>query len=291
MSKEIDQAIDVVALAVDVAAKVATRRDNGEAITDQEIIARHPTLHPHLASELKRISSRDMENSSQHSQNDIRLTVLIAPDDQHETSGDFTALPSQGLPSDSEGGQENSRAFSPVQDTIAATQRFRPQFRPPMATLQIFHDIPDVYETYPVRRDRTVIGRARGDVVVPHDPMMSSEHAEIRRSFSDGQWAWELRDLGSTNGTFVGIDEVSLSDGDELVLGSQRYRFICDNDSASLEHFVNGLAVDAMTLSKAGTLIGRDKAGEMSCLADEFLDAKHALFGMTAEGRWGGQKH
>jgi pSer/pThr/pTyr-binding forkhead associated (FHA) protein len=62
------------------------------------------------------------------------------------------------------------------------------------------------------------LGRAEGlDVVLP-DASVSRFHAEIL-STSDG---WVVRDLDSTNGTYVNgsrVDSAQLKDGDELGIG------------------------------------------------------------------------
>jgi hypothetical protein len=62
---------------------------------------------------------------------------------------------------------------------------------------------------------------------VPEGAYVSRKHAKIE--YEDG--AWKLRDLGSSNGTFIlrndfeRIDEADLSDGDEFALGNARFVF------------------------------------------------------------------
>jgi len=72
-------------------------------------------------------------------------------------------------------------------------------------------------DCFPVFGDRLVIGRRRGDLVLP-DPEISAAHCEIVRS-AEG---YLVRDLRSTNGTFVNgepIKEHVLSPGDQLGVG------------------------------------------------------------------------
>lgn len=56
-------------------------------------------------------------------------------------------------------------------------------------------------EVIRIRRDVTIIGRAQGDILIPHDEQISGRHAEIRRSEIDGEFQFTISDLSSTNGT------------------------------------------------------------------------------------------
>lgn len=79
---------------------------------------------------------------------------------------------------------------------------------------------------YPVTvHDRLSIGRSRENgLSIPKDPSISSKHCEI--SYANG--ALYVRDLGSTNGTFVNGVPISglyrLQDGDVLMLGKTELR-------------------------------------------------------------------
>ncbi len=81
---------------------------------------------------------------------------------------------------------------------------------------------------YPIRRSAVVIGRsprAANDLVVEGDGQMSKRHARIELD-ADGRFT--LYDLGSTNGSRVNgrrVDNRTLHDGDEVVLGSTRFAF------------------------------------------------------------------
>ncbi len=68
-----------------------------------------------------------------------------------------------------------------------------------------------------------VLGRERGCDVIVRDPRASRRHAELRR-LAGGRVL--LRDLGSSNGTWVGgerVAEAVLSGGEELRLGDVRF--------------------------------------------------------------------
>ncbi len=113
----------------------------------------------------------------------------------------------------------------PPLPTIPETQRERPTQRPPMARLCILDDGKQDGEWVRIRTDRTVIGRADGDVRIPHDVQMSSRHAEIVREQTPTGWRWLLHDLGSTNGTFVRIADTVLRNYNEFLIGLGHYRF------------------------------------------------------------------
>lgn len=72
-------------------------------------------------------------------------------------------------------------------------------------------------QRYVVDKERFVIGRRKGDLIV-QDPEVSGTHAEIIEVAA----GWILRDLGSTNGSYVNGDlvrESLLAHNDELGLG------------------------------------------------------------------------
>jgi len=71
--------------------------------------------------------------------------------------------------------------------------------------------------------EHTIIGRSRSNGCVLSDPTVSRAHAVV--SYRDGTWS--LRDLGSTNGTYVNgrriTDETEVRPGDEVAFGAERY--------------------------------------------------------------------
>jgi pSer/pThr/pTyr-binding forkhead associated (FHA) protein len=88
-------------------------------------------------------------------------------------------------------------------------------------SLQTVEDRPrDVYH---LSRAETVLGREQGDIVFTDDPFMSRRHAAIRRDPNTNHFT--LRDLGSSNGTFVAIrGRHHLSPGDHLRIGQHLFR-------------------------------------------------------------------
>ncbi len=78
---------------------------------------------------------------------------------------------------------------------------------------------------YPIKETYAVIGRSRDAAVPLKDPMVSREHAAI--VFHED--AFILKDLDSTNGTYMGgalIKESELSHGDKFHIGNTVLQFI-----------------------------------------------------------------
>ncbi len=110
----------------------------------------------------------------------------------------------------------------PKADEVAVP---RPRYRPPTAVLQILDDSRRSGETVRLRTESCVIGRTEGDVRIVHDLQISTRHAEITRVLRDGKYSWRLRDLGSTNGTYVRVKAALLADDQEIIVGQRRFRF------------------------------------------------------------------
>jgi len=102
---------------------------------------------------------------------------------------------------------------------------YRPRLRPPMATLRIYDDDLKGWETIRIRQRETVIGRSEGDITIPHERMMSSQHARISCRYQDQHFCWFITDLESTNGTFLQIRAAKIQHNSEVFFGSFRYRF------------------------------------------------------------------
>ena len=78
-------------------------------------------------------------------------------------------------------------------------------------------------DIYYVCREETVIGRENGDIVFTADPFMSRRHASITRNVESASFS--LRDLGSSNGTFLALrQERALEDGDHVRIGQHLFR-------------------------------------------------------------------
>lgn len=77
-------------------------------------------------------------------------------------------------------------------------------------------------QRYPLLGAITVLGRDDDVDIVIDDPGVSRRHGEVRITHDGPHLVMSLRDLGSTNGTFVNgerIDSMHVQDGDRLTLG------------------------------------------------------------------------
>jgi pSer/pThr/pTyr-binding forkhead associated (FHA) protein len=77
-------------------------------------------------------------------------------------------------------------------------------------------------ERYPLIGAHTVIGRDELADVVLDDPGISRRHCEIRVTNDGPHLVTSVRDLGSTNGTFVNGERITstrLDEGDEITIG------------------------------------------------------------------------
>ncbi len=82
-------------------------------------------------------------------------------------------------------------------------------------------------DVYYVTRNQVVLGREHGDIVFSQDAFMSRRHAVLGRDPETRQFM--LRDLGSSNGTFVAIrQEHELREGDHLRVGQHLFRLDVD---------------------------------------------------------------
>ena len=82
-----------------------------------------------------------------------------------------------------------------------------------------------VGESFPLDRDRMMIGRSPSAEIFLDDITVSRDHAVVVRRGD----AHHLDDMGSLNGTYVNrrrIDSQQLSDGDELQIGKYKLVYV-----------------------------------------------------------------
>lgn len=94
-----------------------------------------------------------------------------------------------------------------------------------MAVLTVFDDGDDSGELVRIRESIFVIGRTDGNLTIPHDSSISGRHLEISRRGEGRAARWFLRDLSSTNGTFVRAAHLTLQQDQEVLIGRTRLRF------------------------------------------------------------------
>lgn len=83
-------------------------------------------------------------------------------------------------------------------------------------------------DRYPLLGPVTVLGRDIGNTIVVDDANVSRRHCEIRVTPDGPHLVARVKDLGSTNGTWVNgerSDSRRLRDGDEVTIGSTRMTF------------------------------------------------------------------
>jgi hypothetical protein len=195
----------------------------------------------------------------------------------------------------------------------AEVQPERPVQRPPMALLCILDDGRQEGEWVRLRADRTIIGRTEGDVLIPHDGLVSGRHAELVRRPASSGYRWVLIDLRSTNGSFVRISNTLLRHESELLIGSGRYRFEMGGSAARAttqgeaqrqtteawsDSSVRALVPSLVELSPAGPVqrlpltlpeywIGRDaKACAIDRPGDVLTSPRHVRLYRDAKSQW-----
>jgi hypothetical protein len=113
----------------------------------------------------------------------------------------------------------------PTDDGLEATQRQAPVAPPSPPRRVNPADRPwlDVDgERYPLMGAMTVLGRDDSADIILDDPGISRRHSEIRVTNDGPHVVASIRDLGSTNGTFVNSERITsqrLSDGDRITVG------------------------------------------------------------------------
>lgn len=91
----------------------------------------------------------------------------------------------------------------------------------------------------PLDEAATVLGRSPTEGVWVNSQSVSRVHARIVRRISEEGEAFEVEDLGSTNGTFVNNKQVSsarLKDGDKIRLGAVLFKFTLQDSVDSHFH-------------------------------------------------------
>jgi pSer/pThr/pTyr-binding forkhead associated (FHA) protein len=99
-----------------------------------------------------------------------------------------------------------------------------PALEPGTAMLVVIRG-PNAGARYLLDRDTTTVGRHPDCEIFLHDVTVSRRHSEFRRS-GDG---FELRDLGSLNGTYVNgqrVEAEALKSGDEVQIGRFKLLYV-----------------------------------------------------------------
>jgi len=283
------------AIAQKIALDALTRRRKGEEVSDETILSEHPQeLRDVILEQLQRLRRIERAKDAILANAQVDGTLEIShlsgePITDEVSSPKISRFTIQELPEDS-----HFRATSQVPDSsnppsaqdASKTPLYRPSNRPPMALLQLIHDGQMTTSLYPIMKDRFRIGRAEGDVVVPFDLWMSGKHAEIQRRRRGELFYWVIKDLKSTNGTFIHTSQAELQNGDELFLGRERYRFLLQDGKAGIAHATKGSG-QQWWVKGSKVILGRSASSEMKPLqTDPYLDPIHAEITRNEEGKW-----
>lgn len=181
----------------------------------------------------------------------------------------------------------SSRRESTKPTTLISTPVYRPQRRPPMALLSVLDDDQMSAEVVRIRDGSFVIGRLEGDLVIKHDQLMSRKHAQITRTVEGQTCRWVLKDLGSVNGAFLRVGQVTLVDRIRLLLGSELVRFNqpAGTDNAVLVEVAPG-SEQKVALPPGVHWIGTDASCVDFLRASPYLDPKGLRIECDAGGVW-----
>ncbi len=169
---------------------------------------------------------------------------------------------------------------------------FRPANRPPVIKICLLDDNSGREgEWFRIRQSRFVIGRTEGDLTIGHDKSISSRHAEILLKVSgDGLFDFLIRDLDTTNGTFARAARAILEDGQEILLGSRRYKLKCRSGAARDDRLIEVSKKGrgkTFRLGRPPVVIGRDPTEcQLLILDDPFLSPVHAVLKRDDKNRW-----
>lgn len=177
------------------------------------------------------------------------------------------------------------------------TVRYRPAQRPPTAVLWVMDDDQESAERVRIREASLTLGRGDAGLAFPHDSQISSRHAEISRRLEDGRWNWYLKDLNSTNGTFVKVAKARLSHGWEFRVGYHQFRFELAEGAEDVSPAAPPpatlikLAADGpgerYTLDDGEHIVGRDPSRCWLALEeDPTVSPEHARIYCDDRGRW-----
>ena len=115
----------------------------------------------------------------------------------------------------------------------------------------IVYDGDEIGAIHPLTKAESVIGRTpEADIVIP-ETQVSRRHAMVRCADQENQ-IWEVRDLGSTNGTCLDgspINSAPLRDGDKISIGNSilKFAFLDQHDLNYQQRIAEMIHVDDLT--------------------------------------------
>lgn len=121
------------------------------------------------------------------------------------------------------------------------------------------------------------LGRALDNTIMILDRMISDHHAEIRQN-PNGRY--EIIDLDSTHGTFVGKNRVTrqvLAEGDEIILGATRLIFRQASAEDSTRRWAERFPCDLPVYAEVGPGEGIDTRATIISIKGLKLDLDYPL--------------
>jgi pSer/pThr/pTyr-binding forkhead associated (FHA) protein len=122
-------------------------------------------------------------------------------------------------------------------------------------------------EIVKLRRDATIFGREKADIVVD-DPEVSSTHCQIQNINND----YHIFDMNSSNGTFVNnqkIVKAKLKPGDTIMIGRTSFRFMIE-DAKNIRH-IPTLFKSKRTTSESLSIVDTIIENELRTTQEKFV--------------------
>jgi hypothetical protein len=140
---------------------------------------------------------------------------------ENALAGTAAARASTAAPAPRPATPEPAPAATPAA-TPSATPAAPPVAPPPLADPASRPWLDVDGDTYPLLAALTVLGRDATADITLEDPGISRRHAEIRVTYDGPHLVISIRDLGSTNGTYVNGEKITsrrLAEGDRITVG------------------------------------------------------------------------
>jgi pSer/pThr/pTyr-binding forkhead associated (FHA) protein len=144
------------------------------------------------------------------------LRPQAAPDAAKVAAAPAAPAPAAAPPA---AGELDATARHPAPPAPARPKRVNPADRP-------WLDVDG--ERYPLMGAITILGRDDSADIILDDPGISRRHTELRVTTDGPHFVTTIRDLGSTNGTFVNGERITsehLEDGDRVTVGRTSITF------------------------------------------------------------------
>jgi len=194
---------------------------------------------------------------------------------------------------------------SPQEVAGERARQWRPEHQLPVLSVTALRADGAPGQTFFIRDAAAVCGRETGcEIQIANDPLLSKRHFELVRLEEEGEQFWEIRDLDSSGGLWIRVEEAWLYKSAEICLGNTRLVFMPEPPQAADAPPPSRDATGVINLGglQGGSVLrrlprdgtpGRDftlkklarthwvgrnqKQCVVVCEDDEFVDERHAL--------------